>query len=173
MPFSEETAMTLTERLIAELGQEAETTRRVLERVPPEKLSWTPHQKSQSLGQLAFHVAMIPGRIADLVDPPASELPVVPRPEAKSIEELTSALSASVARATEKLRGWGDEGLDLMFRLTRNGKTVLQMPRYNMIRSVMFNHWFHHRGQLTVYLRLLDVPVPSVYGGSADEAPPF
>ena len=163
--------MTLTERLIGELTQEADATRRVLERVPEDKLSWKPHAKSMSLGQLALHVAMIPGRIADLVSEPEREIPNVPRPEAKSVEELTSTLSASVAHAIEKLRGWGDEGLDVGLRLTRNGKTVLQMPRYNMIRAVMLNHWYHHRAQLTVYLRLLDVPVPAVYGASADEVP--
>ena len=163
--------MTLTERLIGELGQESDATRRVLERVPEDNLSWKPHAKSMSLGQLALHVAMIPGRIADLVSEPEREIPNVPRPEAKSVEELTSTLSASVAHASEKLRGWGDEGLDVGLRLTRNGKTVLQMPRYNMIRAVMLNHWYHHRAQLTVYLRLLDVPVPAVYGASADEVP--
>jgi len=163
--------MTLTERLIGELEQESDATRRVLERVPEDKLSWKPHAKSMSLGQLALHVAMIPGRIADLVSEPEREIPNVPRPEAKSVEELTSTLSASVAHASEKLRGWGDEGLDVGLRLTRNGKTVLQMPRYNMIRAVMLNPWYHHRAQLTVYLRLLDVPVPAVYGASADEVP--
>jgi len=163
--------MTLTERLVGELTQEAETTRRVLERVPADKLSWKPHAKSMSLGQLALHVAMIPGRIADLVSEPDTEIPTVPRPEAKSIDELTSTLDSSIAHASEKLRGWGDEGLDVMLRLTREGKTVLQMPRYNMLRAVMLNHWYHHRAQLTVYFRLLDVPVPSVYGGSADEVP--
>ena len=163
--------MTLTERLIGELAQEAETTRRVLERVPEDKLSWKPHAKSMSLGQLAFHVARVPGAIADLVSEPVREIPTVPRPEAKSVEEVMSTLSGSVAQASEKLRGWGDEGLDVMLRLTRNGQTVLQMPRYNMVRAIMLNHWYHHRAQLTVYLRLLDVPVPAVYGASADEVP--
>src|SRR5262245_37296786 len=161
--------MTLTERLIGELNQEAETTRRALERVPADKLSWRPHPKSQSMGQLALHVAMIPGRIADLVSQTESEIPNVPRPEAKSVEELTSTLSSSVAHAAEMLRGWGDEGLDAGLRLTRDGKTVLEMPRYNMVRAVMLNHWYHHRAQLGVYFRLLDLPVPSTYGGSADE----
>src|SRR5438034_2381572 len=125
--FSKETTMTLTERLIGELGQESDATRRVLERVPEDNLSWKPHAKSMSLGQLALHVAMIPGRIADLVSEPEREIPNVPRPEAKSVEELTSTLSASVAHASEKLRGWGDEGLDVGLRLSRKGTSVLQM----------------------------------------------
>ena len=163
--------MTLTERLIAELRQEADTTRRVLERVPEDKLGRKPHAKSMSLGQLALHIAVLPHRIAELVSEPVREIPNVPRPEAKSVDELLSALAGSLESADEKLRGWGDEGLEVMLRLTRDGQTVLQMPRYNMLRSVLFNHWVHHRGQLTVYLRLLDVPVPSVYGASADEVP--
>ncbi len=163
--------MTLTERLIGELTQEAGTTRRVLERVPQDKLGWRPHEKSQSLGQLALHVAMIPGRIADLVSDPDGQIPVVPRPEAKSVEELVSTLESSVAHGVEKLRSWDEAALDAPIRLSREGKVVLQMPRYNMIRAVMLNHWYHHRAQLTVYFRLLDVPVPAVYGGSADEVP--
>lgn len=163
--------MNLTERLIAELGQEGQTTRRVLERVPEDRLSWTPHPKSMSLGQVAFHLAMIPRAIADLAGVTEQELPNVPRPEAKSVEELTTTLSSGLAYAAEKLRGWGDEGLDVLLTLNRSGKPVLQMPRYNMVRSIMLNHWYHHRAQLTLYFRLLDLPVPSVYGGSADELP--
>ena len=163
--------MSISKTLLSEFDLEMATTRRVLERVPEDKLSWKPHAKSMSLGQLALHVAMIPGRIADLVSEPEREIPNVPRPEAKSVEELTSTLSSSAEHASEKLRGWGDDGLEVGLRLTRNGQTVLQMPRYNMIRAVMLNHWYHHRAQLTVYLRLLDVPVPAVYGASADEVP--
>jgi len=95
----------------------------------------------------------------------------VPRPEATSTDEVLSLLAQSIDEAATKVRGFGDEGLDAMVRLTRGGQTVLQMPRYNMLRAVLYNHWYHHRGQLTVYLRLLDVPVPSVYGPSADEQP--
>lgn len=161
--------MDLTQRLIAELGQEGQVTRRVLERVPEDKLSWTPHAKSMSLGQLAMHVARIPRAIADLVSVTEQELPVVPRPEAASVAELTSTLDSGLTYAAEKLRGWGDEGLDVLLILKRDGKPVLQMPRYNMVRAVMLNHWYHHRAQLTLYFRLLDLPVPAVYGGSADE----
>jgi uncharacterized damage-inducible protein DinB len=163
--------MALAEPLIAELTHEAGATRRALERVPESRLSWKPHAKSMSLGQLAFHVASVPGAIADLVSEPVRELPVVPRPEAKSVDEVLATFEKSVARAIEKLSAWGDESLKQTFKLTRNGQTVLEMPRIVMIRSVMLNHWYHHRGQLTVYLRLLDVPVPAIYGASADEIP--
>jgi uncharacterized damage-inducible protein DinB len=163
--------MTLTERLLGELTQEADTTRRVLERVPRDRMSWRPHPKSLSLGQLAYHVAFVPRAIADLASAPEREIPTVPRPEATSTDELLSTLAQSIDEASTKVRGFGDEGLDAMVRLTRGGQTVLQMPRYNLLRAVLFNHWYHHRGQLTVYLRLLDVAVPSVYGPSADEQP--
>src|SRR5205823_11971626 len=130
---------TLTERLVAELEQEAQTTRRVLERVPQDKLTWKPHAKSMSMGQLALHVAVVPGRIAELVSEPVRELPNVPRPEAKSTEELLSSLAGSIEFVTNKVRQFGEEGLEVMLHLTRNGQTILQMPRYNMIRVVMLN----------------------------------
>lgn len=162
----------LSEPLIAELQQEAATTRRVLERIPDQKLSWKPHPKSLSLGQLAHHVAVLPRAIAELVTPSSHELPVVPRPEPKSIREVLSTLEESVAAATKKLSSWNDSAMGETWSMTDKGKAVLQIPRIGMIRSIMLNHWYHHRGQLTVYLRLLDIPVPSVYGPSADEARP-
>jgi uncharacterized damage-inducible protein DinB len=157
--------------MIGELKQEAGSTRKVLERVPEDKLSWRPHAKSMSLGELALHIAAIPLRIADLLSEPAGEIPNVPRPEAKSQAELLSTLDASLAHATAKYQAWGDQGLDEIVRLTRNGQTLFEQPRVNLLRTVMLNHWYHHRGQLTVYLRLLDVPLPAVYGSSADEKP--
>ena len=163
--------MTLTERLLGELAQEAGNTKRTLERVPEGKLSWKPHEKSMSLGQLALHVASMPRGIAELVSVPVRELPTVPRPEAKSVAEILSALEGSMALVKEKLQGWGDKGLDEPFRLTRQGKTVMELTRYQMLRAVMLNHWYHHRGQLMVYFRLLGVPVPAIYGDSADEKP--
>jgi uncharacterized damage-inducible protein DinB len=161
--------MTLTDALIAELTSEAATTRRVLERVPGDKLSWRPHQKSMTLGQLALHIAQLPGAIANLVSQLTVEVPAVPVTEATSRDQLLSTLDESVATATEKLSGWGDTGLMARWKMTRGPATLLEMPRIGMIRSVMLNHWYHHRGQLVVYLRLLDVPVPSVYGPTADE----
>jgi uncharacterized damage-inducible protein DinB len=162
----------IAEALLGELKQEAENTRRVLQRVPENKLSWKPHPKSMSLGQLAMHVANVPGAIADLVAVDSRELPTVPRPEAKSSAELMSALESSIGTASAKVGAWSDQDLMQTFSLTNNGRTVMAMPRIAMIRAVMLNHWYQHRGQLMVYLRLLDVPVPAIYGASADEAPP-
>ena len=163
--------LTMSGPLIDELTREAATTRRVLERVPEDKLSWKPHAKSMSLGQLALHVAQTPGGVAELLSQTESEPPQFKQPEATSSGELLSALDQSIATARSKLGSWSDADLMAEWTLKRGGKTVMAVPRLGMVRSIMLNHWYHHRGQLLVYLRLLDVPVPSVYGPSADENP--
>lgn len=162
--------MNITERLTAELRREAESTRKVLERVPERSLSWKPHDKSMSLGQLALHMAWLPGALAELLDAPSRELPDVPLPEAASVNEILAAFETHAAVAESKLRSWGEAGLAETFTLTVEGAPVMEASRYEMARTLLFNHWYHHRGQLTVYLRLLDVPVPGVYGPSADES---
>jgi len=164
--------MKMIEALLAELEQEAQTTRRQLERIPQEHLTWKPHPKSMSLGQLALHVATVPGEVAaiaaiDLVPTP----PTFEQPEATSARELVPALTESVAKAKRLLGGFDDAKMMEMWRLQNNGKDVLAMPRVALVRAIMLNHWYHHRGQLQVYLRLLNVPVPSVYGPTADENP--
>jgi len=163
--------ITMAGPLIDELTREAATTRRVLERVPEDKISWKPHAKSMSLGELALHVAQTPGGVAELISRPEAEPPRFQRPEAKSRAELLTALDESVATAQSKLAAWSDSDLLAEWKLKGGGKTLMTVPRVGMIRSIMLNHWYHHRGQLLVYLRLLDVPVPSVYGPSADENP--
>ena len=141
--------MAMIDALLAELEQESLTTRRVLERVPQAHLSWKPHPKSMSPGQLALHVATVPGNVA----------------------ELEPALTASVAKARQHLGGFDDAAMGATWRLMSGGREVMAMPRAAFARAIMLNHWYHHRGQLLVYLRLLDVPVPSVCGPSADENP--
>jgi uncharacterized damage-inducible protein DinB len=165
------TTMTTSGALIAEVTREASTTRRVLERVPEASLSWAPHPKSMSLGTLALHVAMIPGALAEFLSEPVREVPKFTPPEARSLREILTALDDSIARATTHLSAWLDEDLSSEWRMTKNGKTIAALPRIEILRTLMLNHWYHHRGQLTVYLRLLGVPVPSVYGPSADENP--
>jgi uncharacterized damage-inducible protein DinB len=161
----------ITSALIDELHQEAATTRRVLERVPEEHLSWRPHAKSMSLGQLAFHIARIPGGIAELISELEHEATDVPLPEATSRAEVVDHLEGSVAKAAQALADWGEQGLSAGWSLKREGRILFTLPRVAMVRSVMLNHWYHHRGELMVYFRLLDIPVPSVYGPSADEKP--
>ena len=164
--------MKMIDGLLAELEQEAQTTRRQLERIPQEHLTWRPHPRSMSLGQLALHVATVPGNVAEIaaVDvvptPPAFQ-----QPEAATAAELVPALTESVAKARRALGGFDDAKMQATWRLQSNGKDLLAMPRVAVVRAIMLNHWYHHRGQLQVYLRLLNVPVPSVYGPTADENP--
>jgi len=163
--------MSAAAALIQELEQECKTTRRVLERVPADKLGWKPHAKSMSLGQLAMHVASVPGFITswalqDSVEVSGGRGPQQPQ----STSEVLAAHDAGESKAKEALSTLGDGGLGQMWAMkTPDGKTVMSMPKAALVRSVAFNHLYHHRGQLSVYLRLLDVPVPSIYGPSADE----
>jgi len=163
--------MTMSEALIGELMQEAATTRRVLERVPEDRLSWAPHWKSMTLGQLALHIATVPGGVAEFLTTSPQEVPVFDRPQAASRAEILTALEESIANAREKLSSWSDDDLLSEWKMVRGQDTIMALPRIGMVRAIMLNHWYHHRGELLVYLRLLDVPVPSVYGPSADENP--
>ena len=163
--------MSMIDALIQELDQEAQPTRRVLERVPGDKLGWKPHPKSMSLGQLAMHVATTPGGVAEITQQSPFPMPQFTQPSATSAAELVPALDQSVARAREILRGMNDGSLGKMWRVVDGDKEVMAMPVGAVLRSIMLNHWYHHRGQLSVYLRELNVPVPSIYGPSADENP--
>ena len=164
--------MRIIDGLLSELEQEAATTRRVLERIPQAHLSWKPHPKSMSLGQLALHVATVPGNVAELAArDTVPEPPTFVQPEAATASELVPALTASVAQAKQALGGFDDARMGAMWRLQSGGKDILAMPRVAVVRAIMLNHWYHHRGQLLVYLRLLNQSVPSVYGPTADENP--
>jgi uncharacterized damage-inducible protein DinB len=163
--------MRIADSFIAELDQEAATTRRVLDRVPAAQLSWRPHPKSMSLGQLALHVAEVPGVVARLAQASVTSPPAFEQAEAASQRQLVDALDASIATARAALAGWSDAQMLETWSLSREGATLMAVPRVGLVRAIMLNHWYHHRGQLVVYLRLLDVPVPSVYGPSADESP--
>ena len=160
---------------LGEVDQESATTRRVLERVPNDKLTWKPHPKSMSLGELALHVAMSPGYIAegwacqDSLD--FGQRGGGKTPEPASTQEILAAHDDGVIKTKNALAKIGDEGLSQQWTATMNGATVFNMPKAALIRSIVMNHTYHHRGQLSVYLRLLDVPVPSIYGPSADESP--
>jgi uncharacterized damage-inducible protein DinB len=164
-------AMRLADTFVAEMEQEAQTTKRVLERIPEGKLSWRPHPKSFSLGQLGLHIAAVPGALATAIVPDTREVPQFNQAEAKSQQEIMETFSSSLATAKEALKNMDDAKLTAPWSLVRNGKTVLSMSRAVVVRSIMMNHIYHHRGQLSVYLRILSVPLPSIYGPSADEDP--
>jgi len=157
--------------ILAELEQEGQTTRRVLERVPEDKLSWRPHPKSFSLGQLALHVAQIPGAISSMSVPDSIEAPDFRQEEATSCNQLLETHDQGLAKAKETLSNMDNEKLAGNWSVTSGGKAVMSIPRVAVLRSLMLNHNYHHRGALSVYLRLLDVPLPSIYGPSADENP--
>jgi uncharacterized damage-inducible protein DinB len=164
--------MRLVDPILAELDQEAHATRRVLARVPDAHLSWRPHPKSFSLGQLALHVATIPGNVAQLAA--LEQLPEPPafvQAAATTAAELVPAFDASLAQARQVLSGFDDVKMQGMWRLMSGGRELMALPRAAVLRTIMLNHWYHHRGQLLVYLRLHDVPLPSVYGPTADESP--
>ena len=164
--------MRLVDALLEELEQETQTTRRVLERVPGDKLDWRPHPKARTLGELAMHVAIVPGAVARLATSPSpAQAPQFQDPVPSSAAELLPALDRSIAEARTALAGWDDARVREPFRMVDGDRMVFEIPRVALLRSVMLNHWYHHRGQLAVYLRILDVPVPSMYGPSADENP--
>jgi uncharacterized damage-inducible protein DinB len=163
--------MRLVDSILMEIDQEAQTTKRVLDRIPEDKLAWKPHPKSFSLGQLALHIASVPGSIAAAVAPDSMEAPTFTQPEAKSRQEVLDTFSKSLESAKEALKKMDDARLTSMWSLTKNGKVLMSVPRIGFIRSILMNHNYHHRGQLSVYLRMLDIPVPSIYGPSADENP--
>jgi uncharacterized damage-inducible protein DinB len=161
--------MATVEELVQELEQEARTTRRVLERVPEDRLNWRPHAKSLTLGQLAMHVATIPGALTEVSTRTFDVNTEIPRPTAASVDELLETLARSVADAKTLLRSMGDAALAAPWSLVDGDREVASVPRGAFLRFTMLNHWYHHRGQLTVYLRQVGAAVPAIYGDSADE----
>jgi uncharacterized damage-inducible protein DinB len=164
---------TLATPMLEEFRAEVATTKRVLERVPAEKLSWKPHAKSMSLGQLAWHVATTPGGVSRIAQQSSFDVAqgnfVPPQPGSKA--EILQAFEQSCIDAEAFLQALTDRQAVESWRLLNKGAEVFVKPRITVIRTIMLNHWYHHRGQLSVYLRLLDVPVPVIYGRSADESP--
>ena len=164
--------MALIDGMLRELEEEAKTTRRVLERVPENQLDWRPHQKARTLGELAMHVAIVPGGVAEFVASPSPvQAPDFTDPKLQAASELVPILDQSISKARQVLGGMEDADLLATWRLMQGERELFAGPRLGMLRAIMLNHWYHHRGQLSVYLRALDVPIPSIYGPSADENP--
>jgi uncharacterized damage-inducible protein DinB len=162
----------MIDALLLELDNEFKTTRGVLQVVPEDKFGWRPHEKSMTLGRLATHVAQLPGWAAATVPEGGCDLAEQARVQPTTTAEVlqifddgASALKAMLKAAKiEELAGGS-------YELKAKGKTMLKLPRIGFVRFIALNHHYHHRGQLSVYLRLLDVPVPSIYGPSADTNP--
>lgn len=168
-----DTRATMIQSMLSEFREEAVITKRVLDRVPVDKLSWKPHPKSMSLGQLAIHIATVPGAVAHITQGnqfDVSQGNFVPTPP-KDVEEIHAAFAKSVLDVEEYLGNMTEQTAQGSWRLTFGDREIFSRPRVEVLRSIMFNHWYHHRGQLSVYLRLLDISVPVIYGRSADESP--
>ena len=160
--------MTIAEKLLPELDVEMKTTRRLLERVPTDKGEWKPHPKSFALGHLAQLVATMPGWLTRMVRDPEIDLAKGAGYSYESTETLVERFDTNVREAREAIASAKDSTFDEMWSLKMNGQVLITQPRGEAIRSTI-NHLVHHRGQLTVYLRLVDVPIPSIYGPTADE----
>lgn len=161
----------MAESILNEFREEVPATRRVLERIPADKLGWKPHPKSRSLGELAMHVANIHGMADRIIKFDEFSAGSVPQAAASSVEEIRETFEKNVRNAEEVLSSMSEETALGNWRLTFKGKEVFKKPRIKALRTNLLNHLYHHRGQLSVYLRLLDVPVPVVYGPTADENP--
>ncbi len=167
--------MSIAQSYLAEFEQEAQITRRFLERVPETSLTWKPHAKSMSAGQLALHLALVPGQVMAMA--PAESVPLpdfsTPNPQPKSVQEVLDTFEQGVAKVREVLPQLDDATMQGTWRGVKDGRDLIAMPRAAFLRMLLFSHWIQHRGQFGVYLRLLDQKVPSSYGPSADELPEF
>jgi len=165
--------MQIIESMLKEFNEEAAVTKRVLDRVPEHSLTWRPHPKSMTLGQLAIHIATVPGALAAITKQnnfDVSQGSFTP-PQPDHLREIHAALEQSILSVREALEGATETTATQMWHLKQGEKELMSRPRIEVWRSIMLNHWYHHRGQLALYLRLLDLPVPAIYGPSADETP--
>ena len=163
----------LLEPMLAELQNEAATTRRVLDRVPAGRLTWQPHPHSMTVGQLAMHIALIPGNISKLSRLEQFDVSTAgfAPPQPSGIQEILAALDSGVAEAAAYLGGLSESEALANWTARAGPRELFTLPRVALLRTIMLNHWYHHRGQMSVYLRMLEVPVPSVYGPTYDENP--
>ncbi len=164
--------MTLAESLIAELEREGQGTGKILQRVPMDRIDWKPHAKSMSLGQLAWHIATLPrSGVIRLREKKREVTGGGVRPGPAGRDDLAATFQQSLEALKAELSATSDQTLmQERFSFVRNGEPIVSFPLLGMIRTVIINHSIHHRGQLTVYLRLLEVSVPAMYGTTADES---
>lgn len=166
--------MRIGERMLPEFDHEMVNTRKTLERVPEEKFAWKPHEKSTTMGRLATHIAELPGFATRAIETESFDLapPGAPPRQlrtAASRQELLEIFDRNASAARTAMAAVEDEHLLKPWSLLAGGNVIFTMPRVAVLRTIMMNHIIHHRAQLGVYLRLNDVPVPAIYGPSADE----
>ena len=171
--LTKESTNTLANALLAEFEQELKTTRNFLQRIPREKLAWKPHEKSMTVGQLAWHIAEVPPATLTFSLADESEAPDfgANRYQPKTLDEVLEFFESGSEEVRKILPTVDEDRMRETFKVLQNGRPVISMSRADFLRYIMFNQGYHHRGQLGVYLRLLGVPVPSSYGPSADESP--
>jgi uncharacterized damage-inducible protein DinB len=164
--------MPINTALVAELKQEAANTRKMIERVPSAKLEWQPHEKSMTIGRLATHIADLPAWFGRIISAGEFDFAtaVFNRETKENTEAILQLFDERLGEALRLLESASDETLNAVWTLRRGDQILIQVPRKVNLRNFAFNHVYHHRGQLSVYLRLLDVAVPGMYGPSADEA---
>ena len=166
--------MSIAQSLLAEFEIQAPITRRFLERLPEDKLTWKPHEKSMTAGQLAYHLAFTPGGVMRFVQNNPAQAPEFANfPQPASRQEVLKLMDDNVATVRELLPKLTDAQMNETWRLVAGDREVLAQPRGLFVRDIMFSHWYQHRGQFCVYLRILGVPVPASWGPSADEPPLF
>jgi uncharacterized damage-inducible protein DinB len=161
--------------LLAEFEQELVATRKFLERVPEDRFTWRPHEKSMTVGELALHIAQTPAGVLRMSESDEAAPPnfTAGRPQPATLREVLDALDQSAAYLRQTLPTVSNDRMKDTFRVVQGGRALMALPRAAFLRSIMLNHWYHHRGQLGVYLRLLGAAVPSSYGPSGDEMPNF
>jgi uncharacterized damage-inducible protein DinB len=166
--------MPIAQTLLAEFEVQAPITRKFLERLPEDKLTWKPHEKSMSAGQLAYHLAFVPGGVVRFVqNNPAQAPEFAGFPQPASRQQILKTFEESVGTVRASLSKCDDANMQETWRMVAGGREVLAQPRGEFLRDVMLSHWYQHRGQFSVYLRLLNVAVPASWGPSADEPPAF
>jgi uncharacterized damage-inducible protein DinB len=163
----------IAQAMLAEFETQEPITRRFLERLPEDKLTWKPHEKSMTAGQLAYHIASTPGGVVRFVQTNPAQAPNFAFPQPESGREILKAFDESVAIVREILPTIDDAEMAETWRLVAGEKEVLAQARGLFLRDVMFSHVYQHRGQFGVYLRILNLPVPASWGPSADEPPIF
>jgi uncharacterized damage-inducible protein DinB len=162
--------MTIPEMFLLEFDQEMPGTRTILERVPDASFSWKPHERSMTLGRLASHIAELPARCATIIDTEVYvRQPGTPPWSAPSTAALLEKFDASAAEARTALSSLRDDQLEVTWAIKMGDRTLISVPRVMALRRVFMDHLIHHRAQLGVFLRLLDVPIPGLYGPSADD----
>jgi uncharacterized damage-inducible protein DinB len=166
--------MSVAKSLLAEFEVQAPITRKFLERVPENKLTWKPHEKSMTAGQLAYHLASVPGGVIKFVqNNPAQAPDFASFPQPATRDEILKTFDDSIATVRSTLSSCGEDHMNETWRMVAGGREILAQPRGQFLRDVMLSHWYQHRGQFGVYLRILNVPVPASFGPSADEPPVF